>query len=219
MALSFKTKVETLEMESVPIDGSYCKTANRGFWYYDAMKEGRVSGPTIYRQLIESAQRLIGVWDTYLQERDANLFNNISSKIELKILTTVNQKDEEDRNIDNYYRFLEKLKKIQEANGFSLIMQGICKSSHQKNSTARIPHDRFLFVDDRVFIVGSSLHYHSIEDDAEHIIDVANTTVTELFADENKEILKNDFDSYFDKTSPHYKYSTELCNIPGFSIR
>lgn len=183
------------------------------------MKEGRVSGPTIYRQLIESAQRLIGVWDTYLQERDANLFNNISSKIELKILTTVNQKGEEDRNIDNYYRFLEKLKIIQEANGFSLVMRGICKSSHQKKSTARIPHDRFLFVDDRVFIVGSSLHYHSIEDDAEYIIDIANTTVTELFADENKEILKNDFDSYFDKTNLHYKYTAELCNIPGFSIR
>lgn len=180
---------------------------------------GEFQDLTIYRQLIESAQRLIGVLDTYLQERDANLFNNISSKIELKILTTVNQKDEEDRNIDNYYRFLEKLKKTQEANGFLLVMRRICKSSHQKNSTARIPHDRFLFVDDRVFIVGSSLHYHSIEDDAEHIINVANTTVTELFADENKEILKTDFDSYFDKTNPHYKYTTEICNIPGFPIR
>lgn len=45
MASSFKTKVETLEMEPVPIDRSYCKTANRGFWYYDAMEGGGVSGP------------------------------------------------------------------------------------------------------------------------------------------------------------------------------
>lgn len=88
-----------------------------------------------------------------------------------------------------------------------------------KKFTARIPHDCFLFADDREFIIDSSLHYHFIEDGAEHIIDVANTTVTKFFADENKEILKNDFDSYFDKTNPHYKYTTKICNIPGFPIR
>ena len=197
----------------------FCKTANQGFWYYDAMEGEKISGPTIYRYLVESAKNEVGVWDTYLNASDAVLFNTLSANINLRILTTINQKGEPDQGYDNYYRFLEEMKKIKKNNGFSFSMMGICKSTHQMLSTARIPHDRFLFIDDRVFVVGSSLHYHSIEADINRIGNIANTSITELTIDDNKKILKKDFESYWDKTSPKYKYVDILFDAPGISIK
>lgn len=219
MAVSFRPSVSSSPVTVIPSSTNYCKTENKGFWYYDAMEEKRASGPTIYRKLVESARSNIDIWDTYLTKRDANLFNSIGSRIKVRILTTINQKGEIDKGYDNYFRFLEEIKKIQAKNGFSLIVMGICKSSHQKLASARIPHDRFLFVDDRVFIVGSSLHYHSVENDNEHVLGVANTTITELLLDENKNILKNDFESYLDKMNSRNKYVDILFDDPGTPIK
>lgn len=219
MAVSFRPSVSSSPVTVIPSSTNYCKTNEKGFWYYDAMEEKRVSGPTVYRELLESAHHNIDVWDSYLTKRDANLFNSIGARMKVRILTTINQKGEVDKGYDNYFRFLEEIKTIQATNGFSLIVMGICRSSHQKLSSGRIPHDRFLFVDDRVFIVGSSLHYHSIEDDNEHVLDIANTTITELTLDENKKILKNDFESYWDKTNPKNKYVDILCDEPGALIK
>ena len=77
MAVSFRPSVSSSPVTVIPSSTNYCKTNNKGFWYYDAMEEKRVSGPTIYRELLESAQNNIDVWDSYLTKRDANLFIKI----------------------------------------------------------------------------------------------------------------------------------------------
>ena len=221
MVSSFRpTSISAAITISLPESSTfYCKTANKGFWYYDAMQEHRSSGPTIYRKLIESAENEIGVWDTYLKMEDASLFNTLSSSVRLRVLTLINQKGELDNGGDNYHRFLEKIEKIQDSNGFTLQVAGICKSTHQKLSTARVPHDRFLFIDSRVFIVGSSLYYHSIENDNSHILNIANTSIVELQDEDNREILRNDFESYWDKTNSRYKYVYLLSDKSGWPIK
>lgn len=217
MASSFKPTMLSTPSAAIPPTGNFhCKTVDNGFWYYDAMDDSKISGPTIYRHLVESAQNDVGVWDPYLQGRDATIFDTLSPSICLRILTSINQKGEANK---SYHQFLNEIETIQKNKGFSLQVMGICRSTHQKASRARIPHDRFLFIDDRVFMIGSSLHYHSIENDQAHLSDVANTAIVELQDDDNREIVRNDFESYWDKTNPRCKYVHLLCDEPGIPIK
>jgi len=80
------------------------------------------------------------------------------------------------------------------------------------NSAKKLPHDRFLFIDDRV-IVGSSMEYHSVEENDDRINSIANTLIYEIKEEPNRKILRNDFKSFWE--APKNQYIETLINEGG----
>lgn len=217
MTASFRPSVSSSSILTIPSSINYCRTEDKGFWYYDALDGSKVSGPTIYRDLVESAENVIDIVDPYLREQDSTLFVNISSSVNIRILTSMHQTDR--RNIIcNRNNFVRSMKNIQLTKGFGLKISAIDGSRHSSASKSRNFHDRYLFIDDRVFLIGSSMHYHSIEGNANLLDGIANTSVTELFGPENKKLIKEVFEQYWDSRDIHSSYCINLCDEPGIPI-
>lgn len=170
----------------------YCKTTNDGLWYYDRLSQEDFS-PNIYKNLLAEANRTIRVWDPYLCAQDVSLFDDIGSHIEIWILTylDVNQPKQA------HSSFLREIRLCQIRNRFSLHIAAIdsqkVNAQLKKKVGRTLPHDRFLFVDERTFLVGSSLRYHSSHD-AEG---VSSTMIYEVKEDTNRKFLLDEFKSFW----------------------
>ena len=181
-------------------DAEYYIDTKHGMWFYDRLEE-REHAPNIYKKLIDSAEERIYIWEPYLQERDAELFKDIPRNIEVKILTCFNVNNSK----CPHKGFIDKIKEYRNSNNFSLYIatieeqdinnklnKGIARTEH-KRIGKKLPHDRFLFIDDRVFYVGASLNYHS----APNADRVSTTAIYEISEEENKSFLRQHYDSYW----------------------
>ena len=102
-------------------------------------------------------------------------------------------------------RFVDKIKKYRNSNNFTLYIAAIEEQNinnklnkcvtrtEHKRIGEKLPHDRFLFIDDRVFYVGASLNYHS----APNADRVSTTAIYEISEEENKKFLRQHYDSYW----------------------
>lgn len=216
---------ETLEVfpnggTNEELDG-YCLSANKGMWYYDVfLKPG--SGPTVYRSLLESAKRRIDVWDPYLHPSDARLFSNISSDVDLRILTCFGALESELRCFefnDEYKGFVNNLKELQCRNQFGLKIAIINAMKCGEFGRGKLPHDRLLFVDKEAYLIGSSLEYHSKENQGDWLTSVKNTTIYKIADIENREILYNSFLRFWnEKHECHCKYVDVLVDQIGEDV-
>lgn len=200
--------------------GNYhCKTAGSGFWFYDRL-DNHESGPTIYRALLEQAESKIYIWDPYLGADDVVLFDNLSAGIDIWILTCCDA-SRECRMGDNFKLFLSKMIIEQNRKKYGLKIAAIDKSKIQKElrkkenqvrAGEKVPHDRFLFIDEkRVFLVGASLQYHSVENTGFGDRDVSTTTIYEIQEQEQRDFLLGEFKSYWNTDSDkNKKYFTMI---------
>lgn len=170
----------------------YCKTTNDGLWYYDRLSHDDYA-PQIYKNLLAEAKNTIRVWDPYLCDKDAALFDDVNSHIEVWILTYLDSKQPKRTHVN----FFNEIRLCQSRNRFSLHIAAIDSrkiNAHLKKKAGKtLPHDRFLFVDERTFLVGSSLQYHSAPD-AEG---VSNTMIYEIKEESNRKFLLDEFDSFW----------------------
>ena len=186
--------VEISYDSTVPVitEQFYCKTTNNGLWYYDRLSHDD-SAPEIYKNLLAEANNTIRVWDPYLCGQDAALFDNIGSHIEIWILTYLDS-----RQIKRAHSsFFDEIRLCQSHNRFSLHIAAIdsqkVNARLQKKAGKTLPHDRFLFIDERTFLVGSSLQYHSSIDAK----GVSNTMIYEVKETTNRKFLLDEFKSFW----------------------
>lgn len=204
----------------------FCK-GKEGMWYYDILQDDGTdtvtAGPTIYRELLKRAQKEIRIWDPYLNEQDACLFKGLSANITIWILTCCfDEKDLMDANSNRTFKqdaFLRELRYLDDATScgpnFILhlasiiprrVKENLTRRHTRNNSkeTQRIMHDRFLFIDsevignDHVYIVGSSMNYHSVEANGD-VSNIASTLIYEVREPEERRILRDSFNSFWGK--------------------
>ena len=206
----------------------FCK-GKEGMWYYDILQDdgtGTMSaGPTIYRELLKRAKKEIRIWDPYINEQDACLFKGLSANITVWILTCcLDERKLMGSNSDRTFEqdaFLRELQYVDNAVDGRLnfilhiasivpkrVNQFLPRTKLRRNSQAiqRIMHDRFLFIDneevgnDHVYIVGSSLNYHSVEETGD-VSDIASTLIYEVREPAERRILRESFNSFWGNAS------------------
>ncbi len=121
-------------------------------WYYDN-QHFKNAPPTIYEHLVSQAKRLVQVWDPYFYPEDAPLFTAIPPSVLFKFMTA--------------WGFAAK-----HGPGKPVIdFQSALKTSVRAGVNVQFRiynawidgnpfHDRYLLVDDSVFMVGASVEYH-----------------------------------------------------------
>ena len=193
-----------------------CKTAGPGLWFYDRLEQN-TSGPTIYRTLLEQAESKIFIWDPYLTETDAELFSNICAEIDIQILTCCDAKQPG----NGYQDFIKAITGIQTKQKFRIAVAAIDKRTVNGKlkvpigNRTKIPHDRFLFIDERrVFLVGSSLAYHVVETTHFNSSDVTTTMIYEISEPEHKNFLLREFKSYWMPGGSKHQYISMLFPSP-----
>ncbi|MCI1751028.1 MAG: hypothetical protein LKI17_06880 [Megasphaera cerevisiae] len=185
-------------------EANFCEPGGEGMWYYDSFRK-HSSGPTIYRELLQSATDKIWIWDSYLHRGDADLFRNISKMINIRILTSFGRVPNTTNIPKEYQDFVSAISTMQQQYEFGLQLAFINLRNVGWNSAKKLPHDRFLFIDNKVYIVGSSMEYHSVErNDDIRIKSIANTLIYEIKEESNRKILHNDFKSFWETPKNQY---------------
>ena len=187
----------------------YCKAVGQGLWFYDRLEHSE-SGPTIYRYLLEQAKNSIGIWDPFLHEQDAQLFRNISADIDIRVLSFCDTTYIKPSHLSFKFSMAEMVKK----NHFDLKIAVIDRRKLQDAGICSygksLPHDRFLFIDNRAFIVGSSLQYHSPENTVEDGTSVSTTMIYEIQNPQQCRFLLHEFESYWNPDSVKGGYTTVI---------
>lgn len=162
-----------------------CKVGE-GFWFYDNLEIKEK--PLIYERLLSSAKFRVYIWDPYTLKEDAELFKLINKydDIEVKCLTSF------PKNKDNYLKnkkdFVEGLLKIKEEKNIDIELKVYNITGDSKGF-----HDRYLFIDDDIFFVGSSMATHNTESNSIP----SSTSICKIDNDKNKGIIQDMFWKYW----------------------
>lgn len=167
---------------------------------------------------MEQAESKIYIWDPYLTAIDTDLFTNIEADIDIQILTCCDAKQPG----NGYQDFIKAITGIQSRQKFKIAVAAIDKRTVNGKvkppigNRTKIPHDRFLFIDERrVFLVGSSLAYHAVETSHFNSSDVTTTMIYELSKPEHKNFLLREFKSYWTPGGSKHQYISMLFPSPS----
>ena len=188
------------------LDG-YCFSADKGMWYYDVFSRPG-SGPTVYRSLLSSAESKIDMWDPYLHPSDADLFSDVPRQIDIRILTCFGATASELANFEfkeDYRGFVERINFWQAQRHFGLKIAIINSRKCSDFGKGKLPHDRFLFIDKEAYLVGSSLQYHSEEQQGQWLTTVKNTMICKVSEKENRDILYQAFSNFWNDRHEYYR--------------
>ena len=117
-----------------------------------------VSGmlPSLYQEILKHAEHIVCIWDSYFRKNDAAIFGHLShSGIEIKIIT--------EQAGSNLEAFKNDCVTVMETAMTPAIKSGCTlKMAHPKALVKDWQtHDRFLLVDDKVYLIGSSVNYYT----------------------------------------------------------
>lgn len=176
---SAKTSLNTTTVK----ENYNCKEGNE-FWFYNNLENSHK--PLIYEHLLNSAKESICIWDPYANTNDAQLFKLINEGVDVKCLIS------NDMNKGNHYEkireFISELKRIQEEKNYNLKLKVYNIPNGEKGF-----HDRYLFIDDDIYIVGSSMAYHNTYSK----VKAASTSIHKVLLEENKKIISEIFYEYW----------------------
>lgn len=185
----------------------YCLKGEE-FWFYDVMKKHQ-SGPTIYRYLLSLAEHEIWIWDPYLKDTDISLFDSIDEDVSIRILTSDYKGNETDICSRQLQGFANGLKVLLVRKNLDITLKFLNKNMLCWTNRTDSPHDRYLFVDDQVYMVGCSLQYHSVEGLLSYNFtgsgkwSIASTAVMKVTSEINKGILRNAFLELWNKNDKY----------------
>lgn len=163
-------------------------------WYYDHFSEP-TNYPTLYEHLLSNALSIIWIWDPYLNEGDEVLFDFIKRDIDVKLLTFKGFSVQH----NNKRVLLQNIKAIMDLKSFTMKFKFFDKSSGGSDEPF---HDRYLFVDDDVYIVGASLSSHRKR--------VSSTSIHKIVNDAAKILIRQRFDALWN--NPNSK-EVDLANV------
>lgn len=157
-----------------------CQKADE-VWFFDSRLVRNT--PSIYSTLVSAASRRVWVWDRYLNDGDIDLFQRVQSGVSFRLLFEASPQSEKDRrNANNFIAAFTALNP-------AVTLQVAYLNRDEWKDPAFAFHDRYLFVDDDVFSIGSSLTSHRKRECTTAVIGIHGATAREL--------LRNRFDSYW----------------------
>jgi hypothetical protein len=153
-------------------------------WYYDPWLQPSAP-PSIYSSLAASALRTLWIWDPYLNDGDANVLTSLNPGISFRLLF------EGASNSPKLAQTLTAFTAAFRSNfpGVTLQISYLDRSIYWTNDPALYFHDRYLFVDDDVYLVGSSLSTHCTRTNA--------TAITKISGDAAPALLRYEFNVYW----------------------
>lgn len=156
-------------------------------YHFFCKPEGGGLPPGLYQHVLSQATNHIWIWDPFFRHTDAAIFKELTHNgIEIKIIT-----DQGGPNLEDF------------KNDCVTIMETAMDAAKRAGSSLRITrpkgagfaawktHDRFLFVDDEVYLIGSSVNYYTAVHDSSGAYHVVSET--------DKELLKKAFELYWMK--------------------
>lgn len=157
---------------------------------FDHSDYGNVD-PGLYGLLLESARQRVYIWDPYCNDEASqyDVFSHINTALDLLVLTNCSS-DKDDKMV----RALSYIKQ----NVLSDILQDMkirlmyvdSKIHNEANNVNYNLHDRFLIVDDRYFLVGTSWGYYSTKGAP------GTTGIYEVTDLSDKLLIQSKFDKY-----------------------
>ena len=157
---------------------------------FDHSDYGNVD-PGLYGLLLESARQRVYIWDPYCNDEASqyDVFSHINTALDLLVLTNCSS-DKDDKMV----RALGYIKQ----NVLSDILQDMkirlmyvdSKIHNEANNVNYNLHDRFLIVDDRYFLVGTSWGYYSAKGAP------GTTGIYEVTDLSDKLLIQSKFDKY-----------------------
>lgn len=188
---SIDTSIEEI---GLPTDYDYNCIVGNNLWFYNNLH--CVDKPLIYEHLLNIAEEKICIWDPYTNTRDANLFRLINRGIDVKCLTLFEETKIEEEIVRDYSskksRFISNLRNIQSENNFNLKLRVYYFNKMDDRFGF---HDRYLFIDDDVYIVGSSMGYHNTLNRSKP----KSTAIYKVSDELDKRIIRNMFYQYWDE--------------------
>lgn len=155
-------------------------------YHFYCKPEGSGATPSLYQEILKQAEHKVYIWDSYFRKDDAAIFGNLSrSGIAIKIITEQSGGSLED--------FKNDCVTVMETAMTSAIKSGCTLNvAHPKDTVkAWQTHDRFLLVDDKVYLVGSSVNYYTSLQ--------KSTGACEVVSEIDKDLIKKAFDYYWMK--------------------
>lgn len=125
------------------------------YYFYDASK-GKI--PSLYQELLSSAQTRIDIWDPYFDLVSAKLFASIKQVVDINITTKYSGSDYTpwDAKRGKVNEFVDEIKNVLKQNGID--NPKIHMTCFFKNDRSYDWHDRYLVIDSReVYLVGTSI--------------------------------------------------------------
>lgn len=153
--------------------------------------------PTLYSEIISTATTKIVIWDSYIHEDDAIVFNSVSRSVDIEILTA--KSNQGVRNAQAYCNDLC----TAIASNLPINLRGTCNLKiayvnpdiYSNKDIWRV-HDRFLIIDDNeYYLIGSSMEYYRRPGQS--------TGIYHIEHEEDKEIIQEAYDKTYAECSQH----------------
>lgn len=153
-------------------------------YHFYCMPEGGGQPPTLYQDILKQVEHKVFIWDPYFGKDDARVFGELThSGVEIRIITEKTGGDLEVFK-NNCVTEMETVMPVAIRTGCTL------KVTHPKNTLKDWQtHDRFLLVDDRVFLIGSSVNYYTSQQ--------KSTGACEVISAVDKELIQKSFDYFW----------------------
>ena len=179
------TSIETTTCD----DNFKCKLGD-GFWFYDNLEVE--DKPLIYEYLLSSAQYKVYVWDKYINKGDEELFKliNIHNNMKVRLLTSCKDHISIQEFQDYKRDFIDVLKSMNRE-----IIEVELKVYHESKNKKGF-HDRYLFIDEDIYFVGSSMTTHNTKNKSIP----SSTSIYKIDNDINKDIIERMFLKYWDNS-------------------
>lgn len=157
---------------------------------FDHSDYGNVD-PGFYRQLLETARQRVYIWDPYCND-DASqydIFSHIMIPIDLLVLTNCSS-DKDDKIVRAFNYIKQNIQTSILQNMQIKLMYVASKIHNGTNFNNYNLHDRFLIIDDRYFLVGTSWGYYSSKGAP------GTTGIYKITETLDKQLIQTKFDKY-----------------------
>lgn len=147
--------------------------------------------PGYYGILLESAQNRVYIWDPYCNgnSNQYDVFSHIREPLDLVVLT--NCSSDKDQKMVNGLNYIKQNIITSILSDMKISLMYVDSKIHQgPNNVNYFLHDRFLIVDDRYFLVGTSWGYYSSQGAP------GTTGIYEITEDADKLLIQSMFDKY-----------------------
>lgn len=185
-----ESRGESALVTGLPVELVDCCRSTDGFWYFDPFLETR-RPPTVYGTLAARAVKHVWAWDPYVHEADASALSVLNDGISFRVLTEghCTSKSSAWRRIAAFTAaFRGRFPRV------GLQVRAFDRSKYQHDPSLTF-HDRYLFVDDSVYVIGASLSYHQKR--------IGATAVTRVDGASARDLIRRAFDHYWS----HHKFT------------
>lgn len=156
-----------------------------GTWYYD--HPSTIDPPDMYTQLLGTATNRVCIWDPYIWADDFPLFEFVPDAVEVQCLTSMGYDGSQEINQTRVGKLAiaVDVQRNQWISRMTIKYYNVRYDDCGKNAF----HDRYLFIDDNVYVVGASL--------AHHVTRKGSTAIHRIESSEARDLVRSMYTDYW----------------------